>query len=104
MSANSRSLSLHRLHSHQSPLTPDHTHLNSDHLVPAASNQATFKNMLHSVTHRPVYRSLPRTVRDSCALLTCVYFPLDLPTIPNIDLPCSWTPNHQRSCNKLLYQ
>ncbi len=73
MSEKSRSHSLHHHHSHQSPLTPDHTHLYSDHLHLPISNQVTFMSTLHSVFHCPVYRSLPRTVPDSCALLTCRY-------------------------------
>ncbi len=51
---------------------------------PAASNQATYKVTLHSVTDRPVYRAH--------AVLTCVSLPLDPPTNLLRALLRSWSP------------
>ncbi len=66
MSEMSHCHSLLRHHSHHPPLTPDlthlgsdHRHLGSDHRHLSISNQDTLKSMLHSVIHCPVYRSLP---------------------------------------------
>ncbi len=67
---------LHHL-SHQPPLTPDLTHLCSDHLHLPISNQVSLISTLHSVIHCPVYRSLARTVPNTPVLLTCVtYLPV----------------------------
>ncbi len=74
--------SLLRHFSHLPPLTPDLTHLYSDHLHLPISNQVSLKSTLHSVIHCPVYRSLPQTVPDYPVLLTCVtYLPVDSPEI-----------------------
>ncbi len=45
LSPQSRSHRLHRHHDHQPPLTPDYTHLTSDHLHLPFSNQVPFQRL-----------------------------------------------------------
>ncbi len=112
MSEMSRCHSLLRHLSHHPPLTPDlthlcsdHLHLGSDHLHLPISNQDTLKSTLHSVIHCQVYRSLPRTVPDSLVLLTCVYLPSSfLLTLQRFSLVVplrSWTPQLPLSCTEI---
>ncbi len=65
-------------HSHRrQQQSPDHYHLSSNHSHLQSCINTPISTTL-SLTHIVRYRSLPRTVPDSRALLTCLYLPSSL--------------------------